>query len=917
MAKRVLVLAALALLIRAATVCLGVSAGVTFAFEGALSGVVRDPSGAVIVGAQVEIRNDATREARTVATDEQGRFRVAALAPGHYTLRISSSGFKTAERAVTVEEGRTASVDIKLEIEAAREEISVGAKGAFTPNSDPNYRALRDAAQFETFTVKDLSIKRDVGVLNLSSGTLSFLPAVMGRVTIAVFKGEGEFTLTPMIGIERDQLRRLAGLEVVKESFGKAVFSFTDETYQEVKRQAQAGGDGSAAKGVLSEFHDRMRARSERPRSLLEDLLKTEGVENVEAETLAGIYNPSRPGFFKAFIFGKKHGDLRFIVRPNGALPQLLGPEEVALLNNSPESTDDGIWYLAHVMSEYSNGRASSEEDKRIIHVKNYKIETVIDSGDKLTASAEITFTPLADGDRVLGFGLLPALRVTRVVFGDKETDYIQEKQKADGSFYAILPAPLAKGREYKLTVEYQGHKVVEDAGGGNFAVGARTSWYPSVNAFNDRATFDLVFKVPKQYTLVGVGKLVKEWREENFAASEWVSEVPLAVAGFNYGLYKKKEVIDSDTKYQIEAYATSDLPSYMHKASAMANMSPSAMAQSALVDAQNSVRIFTKYFGEAPYGRIAITQQPQFNFGQSWPTLVYLPVSAFLDSTQRYMLMGGINSRLSEFIDEVGAHEVSHQWWGHMVGWASYHDQWLSEGFADFSAGLFLLMTEKRPDKFLHYWERQRQKILEKNQYGRSANDAGPVWLGLRLLSTKNPQAYSNLVYAKGGYALHMLRSIMFDNKTGDDRFIEMMHDFVKSRMNENASTESFKRCVERHMTSGMDLDGNRRMDWFFNQWVYGSEIPSYKFEYTLTPEAEGKALLRATLTQSGVSEGFRMLVPVYLDIEGKMIRLGEVPVAGNHSVDFKIRLSQRPKRVLINAYHDILANEVVNKGG
>ena len=117
--------------------------------------------------------------------------------------------------------------------------------------------------------------------------------------------------------------------------------------------------------------------------------------------------------------------------------------------------------------------------------------------------------------------------------------------------------------------------------------------------------------------------------------------------------------------------------------------------------------------------------------------------------------------------------------------------------------------------------------------------------------------------------------------------------------------------------MTSGMDLDGNRRMDWFFNQWVYGSEIPSYKFEYTLTPEAEGKALLKATLTQSGVSEGFRMLVPVYLDIEGKMIRLGEVPIAGNHSVDFKIRLSQRPKRVLINAYHDVLANEIVNKGG
>jgi aminopeptidase N len=348
-----------------------------------------------------------------------------------------------------------------------------------------------------------------------------------------------------------------------------------------------------------------------------------------------------------------------------------------------------------------------------------------------------------------------------------------------------------------------------------------------------------------------------------------------------------------------------------------IAAASPSRLVENAMVDAENSMRIFTKYFGEAPYGRIAITQQPAFNFGQSWPTLVYLPVSAFLDSTQRYMLMGRINSRFTEFIEEVTPHEVSHQWWGHMVGWASYHDQWLSEGFADFSAGLFLLMTEQKRDKFLHYWERQRQRILEKNQFGQSPNDAGPLWMGLRLITTRNLGGYSNLVYPKGGYVLHMLRSMMFDNKTGDRHFIEMMHDFVQSRMNQNASTESFKRFVEKHMTPSMDLDRNGKMDWFFDEWVYGTEVPSYRFEYTLTPEADGKALLKATLSQSGVSERFKMLVPVYLDVDGRMIHMAEVPVRGTQSVDFKIRLSERPKRVLINAYHDVLANEVVNKGG
>ena len=61
--------------------------------------------------------------------------------------------------------------------------------------------------------------------------------------------------------------------------------------------------------------------------------------------------------------------------------------------------------------------------------------------------------------------------------------------------------------------------------------------------------------------------------------------------------------------------------------------------------------------------------------------------------------------------------------------------------------------------------------------------------------------------------------------------------------------------------MTKQMDLNENARMDWFFNQWVYGTEIPSYKFEYQLNG-----ASLSGKITQSGVSPAFKMVVPVYV---------------------------------------------------
>jgi hypothetical protein len=104
--------------------------------------------------------------------------------------------------------------------------------------------------------------------------------------------------------------------------------------------------------------------------------------------------------------------------------------------------------------------------------------------------------------------------------------------------------------------------------------------------------------------------------------------------------------------------------------------------------------------------------------------------------------------------------------------------------------------------------------------------------------------------------------------------------------------------------------------MDWFFNEWVYGTELPRYRLEYTLTPEPDGKVMLKLTVTQSGVSERFKMVVPVYVDLDGKVMRLGEATLIGNTTTqEFKVKLAQKPKRVLINAFHDVLSIESVSQ--
>jgi hypothetical protein len=630
-------------------------------------------------------------------------------------------------------------------------------------------------------------------------------------------------------------------------------------------------------------------------------------MDNIEADLLTDLYNPSQPGFFSAYLHGRAHPDLRFHIKPRGALASLPSPEEVAVLNLSSGGESDGIWYLSHLKDELDKNTASSSENNRAVQAVSYKIDTAIASNDHFNASTELHYTAVT-ADRVIKFSLKPTLRVSKVTSGGKEIDFIQEDKKEDGTLYVVLPEPMKPGAAGDLRIEYAGDKVVHKEGGGNFSVEARESWYPNVNTFRDRAQYELSFRVPKKYTLVSVGKLEKSWTEKDAACTQWVSEKPVAIAGFNYGEFKKKEVTDSALKLGIEGYAATSVPDYLKQAPGGDTLSPSRLTEQTMVEAQNALRTYSMFFGKDQFSRIAITQQPEFNFGQSWPTLVYLPLIAFLDSTQRWQLFG-IHNKLTAFVDEVTAHEVAHQWWGHMVGWETYHDQWLSEGFSDFSASLYLQFTEKSPDKYLKFWESARKRITDKNNFGRRSNDAGPVWMGLRLESYKNDDGYAAVVYNKGAYVLHMLRSMMWDSKTNDKAFIDMMHDFVEQHLNRNASTESFKLIAEKHMTPAMDVEGNHKLNWFFRQWVYGTQLPRYKFEPTLTAAADGKWQLKASLTQSEVDENFTMLVPVYADFDGKVVRLGNVRMKGNSTLDnIQVLLPAKPKRVMINANHDIL---------
>jgi hypothetical protein len=455
------------------------------ALGGTLRISVRDPKGAVIAGASVSLR-PASQKTFVAAgvSDPAGVFTAKDVAPGQYVVIVEDSGFESAEQTVAVGD-KDVELTVTLAIAPVVTAIEVEGKRSPMANSDPNYRALRDAPIATRFRVENVELKRDGATFIFKDGHIAFVAPVLGKRVMAVFSGTGRLHFEAASDIDRSYLKNLLGTETVDEEFDTAVFALTDGTFEEVERQTKAVDAAGPESEILKQFRKRMRRRVEFPRSMTEDLFHGDGVPNIEAQLLAEIYNAKRGGSFRAFLHGKKHSDLRFLLVPRGAIPDLPSPEEVALVNLDPLGEEDGIWYLSHFVEEHRSFTASANERKHTLAPEHYRIETVIGGDRHLTALAEIRIQPIESGDRVISFGLLPSLRVTRVTGEDgRDLLYLQEDRKQDGAFYVILPEPAAKGKSLTLKVAYEGNKVIEDWGGGNFAVGARQSWYPSLNAF-------------------------------------------------------------------------------------------------------------------------------------------------------------------------------------------------------------------------------------------------------------------------------------------------------------------------------------------------------------------------------------------------------------------------------------------------
>ena len=765
-------------------------------------------------------------------------------------------------------------------------------------SSDGTYATLRNLGLgTEAVSVTNFDLKRDAGTFRLRSGTVCFASPVNGKVTGAAFIGDGDFLLAPPTVQERKSLSYLTKEDEFKERFERLVLRFTDSTYEELKKAGTPATTGCDA-GLWRDSQNTTRHKIH---------------HNLEAELLGEVLSPEPRGVFVAFIHGKRYADREmYSLDPNENSDQV----EFSTYDDNKW----GDWASFSFTGPHTPGTVGQQ-----IRIEHHELDTTLEKSGMISGKATTTFVSLRNGLRVVRLSLFPTLRGQLVKANGQGLPFIQEDKNDDPNFAVILAKPLAAGEKFSVTTSYSGKEAVTNEGGGNYYPVARSNWYPNSTrgSFGEYASYDMTFRIPKGMKIAATGVLVNNSTEGGQDISVWKSESPQTVAGFSIGRFKVEEAKLTKPPMAIESYANEQPPDWVNGLQhivdpgvpgqptttgvALGTMSTVLLNKKALAEGALAVELYTDYFGPSSFTHLQLTQQTACNYGQSWPALVWIPICYYFDSTVRQQLGMQFGSR--GYWKVVTPHEVAHQWWGHTVGFDSGRDQWMSEGFSDFSASLYLSFIEKDLKKFDAFWNDEKELLLERDAQGFRAIDAAPLTMGYRSSNSRTGGSITRrLIYPKGAFVLHMIRTMMFDSKNGDKLFKETMQDFVSTYRGKAATTEEFKAMIEKHMTPGMDVDGNHKMDWFFNQYVYGTGIAQYTFHATVEATPDGKSHVKGQITRTGVPGSWRDVIPLYAHVGAKTARLGTI-VVKHDAEPIDVMLPIKIDRVSINDNQDLLA--------
>ena len=661
--------------------------------------------------------------------------------------------------------------------------------------------------------------------LRLPAGNV-FVADTTEGVTALVLMGDGLMTFHPTPKTEQSQVRLFAGADVIESRFDIAFVRLNPYDFEQYAK------DGALA---VAAPDAKLFARA---RDVFEsDVARTFSLDLSDMSRDTWSILP-QPGDAVAEVRTRKYRTLTY-ARSTGEA------EDVTFFSRDRKRN---IAIYASPQKLASRGRFYNEDDLVEYDVLEYELDTeLFPERDWLAGTAKVKLRVKAFALGALTLKLGEAYTISSVTSRELGR-LLFLRVRGQSAVVVNLPAPLPRDYELTLTVQYQGRverqsvdsESIEQSrtpqadmpvvsAEPNWLLSNRSAWYPQ-SGVTDYALATIRLAVPMEYAAAASG----------VAASTEPVRLPTS-RGTAYGRHLFTFTATHPVRYlgavvsrmaRVEAATVAldivvppapPAPRTVTLTQLLAAPKPPGIggrntmelvmlgnhrqegrARDALNDSADILRFYAGLMGDAPYPSFTVVMlESDLPGGHSPPYFAVLnnplPTTPFVWRNDPAVF--------PDFPEFFLAHEIAHQWWGQAVGWKNYHEQWISEGFAQYFATLYA--RERRGESVF------RSAIRTLHRWAMESSDQGPVYLGYRLGHVKNePRVFRALVYNKGAAVLHMLRRLV-----GDEIFFKGLRRFYADHRYRKAGTDDLRMAME--------AESGRALERFFERWILDSTLP------------------------------------------------------------------------------------------
>ena len=348
------------------------------------------------------------------------------------------------------------------------------------------------------------------------------------------------------------------------------------------------------------------------------------------------------------------------------------------------------------------------------------------------------------------------------------------------------MPAHVGANMNAVMKFELDGDFLFRPQGDSYWELGT-FPWFPQGELGEQYYTWHSVMRVKKPFLPLAPGTTIRRGEEGEYNVVETKIDKPVQFASLLAGKYYFEEDTRDGLTVRVASYGLKNEMAFKK----LANL------------AHQMIDYYETFLGPFPFNEFNIIEKNEYASGQAPPATMFITQEAFnpLDDEASKFFSQGVNHRY--------AHEIAHQYWGHVVKMPSGEEQWLTESFAEYSSALLInKMKGKRAYETM---------IAEWRRNGNTAAAASTIPTANRLRGDGAGMHRANLVYSKGAYLLSQLHK-----QLGDEKFLTFMKSYQKSF--------NFKYGTTAHVAGMLQFVTKQDFNAYFDQNFWGTGMPEVK---------------------------------------------------------------------------------------